>query len=61
MAIPQMLFENPAGTPIRINTDYFGNLRSVRNPFPGPFEKATDGQRPIKVWPVAPGYLGRWF
>jgi len=59
--VPGCAFENHDGSPLRINTDYFGNERSVRNPFPGPFEKATDGQRPIKVWPVAPGYLGRWF
>ena len=53
MAIPQMLFENPAGTPIRINTDYFGNTRAKENPYPGSFELPQGGKQRLKVWPIA--------
>ena len=53
MAIPQMLFENPDGTPLRINTDYFGKTRAEANPFPGPFELPQGGKQRLKVWPIA--------
>lgn len=38
---PEQYFENPDGTPIIFDTDYFGNHR---NAFPvcGPFENAKD-------------------
>jgi alpha-N-arabinofuranosidase len=44
-------FENRDGTPLLIDTDYFGNKRTADNPTPGPF--AWDGQSNIriKVWP----------
>ena len=44
-------FENRDGTPLLIDTDYFGNKRAGDNPAPGPF--AWDGQSTIraKVWP----------
>jgi alpha-N-arabinofuranosidase len=44
-------FENRDGTPLLIDTDYFGNKRTGDNPTPGPF--AWDGQSNIriKVWP----------
>jgi alpha-N-arabinofuranosidase len=44
-------FENRDGTPLLIDTDYFGNKRTGDNPAPGPF--AWDGQSNIriKVWP----------
>lgn len=48
--IPNLPFENPDGSPIRIATDYFGVSRPD-NPAPGPFEHAGDGQREFKVWP----------
>ena len=37
--VPGCAFENPDGSPLRLNTDYFGEKRSAKNPFPGPFEK----------------------
>ncbi len=46
-------YENPDGSPLRVNTDYFGKKRSARNPSAGPFEKIPDGRQQIKVWPVA--------
>lgn len=46
---PNLPFDNPDGSPIRIDTDYFGNKRNARNPFPGPLEQS--GKLHIKVWP----------
>ena len=36
---PEQKFENPDGTPIRFDSDYFGNHRGV-NVLPGPFAEA---------------------
>jgi alpha-N-arabinofuranosidase len=44
-------FENPDGTPLRIDTDYTGRIRHTDNPFPGPFEICDSGTRSIRVWP----------
>lgn len=43
---PEQLFENPDGTPIVFNTDYFGNHRAI-NPKVGPFECAEDAARKL--------------
>jgi len=48
--IPNLPYEQPAGTPIRVNTDYFGKSRSETNPTPGPFENAATGPLVLKVW-----------
>jgi alpha-L-arabinofuranosidase len=48
--IPDLPFENPDGSPIRIDTDYFGNKRDTTNPFPGPFENPIPAGAEIKVW-----------
>ena len=45
-------YENADGSPLRINTDYFGKQRNEENPFPGPFEKVAGGKQEIKVWPL---------
>jgi hypothetical protein len=42
-------FGNPDGTPLRIDTDYFGRKRNERNPFPGPFEIPEDEKQTLKV------------
>jgi hypothetical protein len=47
--LPKAAYEQPDGTPIVINSDYFGNQRAA-NPKPGPFEKITNGKNRIKVW-----------
>jgi len=47
---PNVPFENPDGTPLRIDTDYFGKPRDGNNPFPGPFEIRDGGPRTIKLW-----------
>lgn len=38
---PEQYFENPDGTPIRFDTDYFGNHRGIRV-IPGPFASTAD-------------------
>ena len=46
--IPDLAYEQPDGSPIRIATDYFGSSRSQSNPTPGPFEHPGHGE--FKVW-----------
>jgi hypothetical protein len=48
--IPDLRFENPDGTPLAIEEDYFGNKKSKKNPTPGPFEKPETGKIVLKVW-----------
>ena len=43
-------FENPDGTALKIDTDYFGNKRSESNPSAGPFENPGKGMIKLKVW-----------
>ena len=49
-SVPGVPFENPDGTPYRINTDYFGKKRDESNPTPGPFENPGTGELKLKVW-----------
>jgi alpha-N-arabinofuranosidase len=49
--IPDMRFENPDGSPLTINTDYFGNSQNAFNPISGPFRGWNEGKQLIKVWP----------
>jgi alpha-N-arabinofuranosidase len=48
--IPKEAFENPDGTPLKIDTDYLGNKRSDSNPSVGPFEKQGRSVVKLKVW-----------
>ena len=48
--IPGQAYENPDGSPLTIDTDYFGKKRNKANPSPGPFENPEDGERKLKVW-----------
>ena len=48
--IPDLPFENPDGTKVVIDTDYFGKKRNLQNPSPGPFEISDSGIQKIKVW-----------
>jgi alpha-L-arabinofuranosidase len=54
-SIPDLPFENPDGSPLRIDGDYFGRKRTADNPFPGPFELREGGQQRLKVWPIGEG------
>lgn len=47
--ITEAAYENPDGTPIRFDRDYFGNERS-ENPIAGPFEKIKTGTNCIRLW-----------
>jgi alpha-N-arabinofuranosidase len=49
-AIPNLPYEQPDGTPIRVNTDYFGKPRDEANPTSGPFENPGQGDLKLKVW-----------
>jgi hypothetical protein len=48
--MPNEAFENPDGTPLKIDTDYFGKMRSELNPSAGPFENPGKGNLRLKVW-----------
>jgi hypothetical protein len=43
-------FENPDGSVITINEDYFGNIRNTETPLVGPFQNLKVGKNKIKVW-----------
>lgn len=43
---PEQMFENPDGTPIVFNTDYFGSRRTI-SPTAGPFECAGDAAKKL--------------
>ena len=48
---PDALFEQPDGTPYRLDTDYFGKKRNPENPAPGPFKSQAGKEIRLKVWP----------
>jgi alpha-N-arabinofuranosidase len=48
--IPDLRFEQPDGSPIRIDTDYLGKSRNEANPTPGPFERPRQSDLTLKVW-----------
>ncbi|MGQ1784612.1 NosD domain-containing protein [Saccharicrinis sp. GN24d3] len=43
-------FENPDGSPVTIDTDYFGNARNTDSPLVGPLQNLKVGKNKIKVW-----------
>ena len=49
-AIPDLPYEQPDGSPIRIDRDYFGKSRNPLNPTPGPFAHPGLGDLKLKVW-----------
>jgi len=49
--VPEAPFEQPDGSPYRLDTDYFGKPRNAENPFPGPFAQ-PDADATYRVWPV---------
>jgi hypothetical protein len=48
--VPDTVFENPDGTSLKIDKDYFGHSRSDANAFPGPFVDLDKGNIILKVW-----------
>ena len=49
-AIPQLPYENPDGSPLTLDTDYFGAKRKAARPTAGPFEHPGQGDLKLKVW-----------
>jgi alpha-N-arabinofuranosidase len=50
--VSRCAYENADSSRIRVNTDYFGENRNEKKPFPGPFETISPGPLEIKVWPL---------
>jgi hypothetical protein len=48
--IPDATFEQPDGSPFRLDTDYFGKKVDETKPFPGPFAAVGNGAFEFKVW-----------
>ena len=53
--IPDLPYLQPDRSPYRLDTDYLGNRRNAKSPFPGPLEFSASGKQVLKVWPVAAG------
>ena len=53
-AIPDLPYENSDGSPLTVETDYFGNKRNSSNPSVGPFEGSEVGKLTLKVWCLGP-------
>jgi len=49
--ISNQRYENFDGSEIRINTDYYGETRNIRNPSPGPFRLEKKRTVSYRVWP----------
>jgi hypothetical protein len=49
---PDLAYEQPDGSPLKIDTDYFGTKRNAANPSAGPFEYPEGGELVLKVWPI---------
>ncbi len=47
--IPKALFENPDGTPLVIDSDFFGNKRAIDNKV-GPFSNLNTGKVILRLW-----------
>jgi hypothetical protein len=43
-------FENADGSPLTVDTDYFGKPRDASQPSAGPFERLSNGRLTLKVW-----------
>ena len=48
--IPGLPFENPDGSPLKIDTDHLGKRRNEATPTAGPFENPGAGPLTLKVW-----------
>ncbi len=48
--IPGVSYENPDGSPLKVDTDYFGKPRNPASPTPGPFENPGQGTVRLKVY-----------
>lgn len=48
--VPNLPYEHSDGTPLCIDSDYFGKQRNKSNPTPGPFEVPGDGDLIVNIW-----------
>jgi len=48
--VPGLPYENADGSPVAIDSDYFGKKRNPVSPFAGPFENPGQGELKFKVW-----------
>jgi alpha-N-arabinofuranosidase len=48
--VPNVTYENPDGSPLKIDIDYFGEKRNIVAPSPGPFENTGKGRFRLKVF-----------
>lgn len=48
--VPKAAFDNPDGTPLKVDNDYFGSERTSSNNQAGPFLNLPDGKVKLKVW-----------
>ena len=48
--IAGLAYENADGSPLKVDTDYFGKKRNAANPTAGPFENPGSGPLNLKVW-----------
>ncbi len=49
-AVAHLPYQQPDGSPLRIDTDYYGKPRNPSNPSPGPFASPGFGALTLKVW-----------
>jgi hypothetical protein len=52
--VSNVAYENPVGSRLAIDSDYFGKKRNEVNPCPGPFELPGGGKLHLKVWNTRP-------
>jgi hypothetical protein len=48
--VPKAAFDNPDGSPLKVDKDYFGSERSESNNQAGPFLNLPEGKVKLKVW-----------
>jgi hypothetical protein len=48
--IPKAPFDNPDGTELKVDADYFGNKRTPSDNLPGPFVNPGKGKVVLEVW-----------
>ena len=48
--IPRLAYENPDGSTVKIDIDYFGKPRNEANPTAGPFQTPGTGSLTLRVW-----------
>jgi hypothetical protein len=49
--VPEVLFDNPDGTPVLFNVDYFNKSRERNSNLAGPFSNLSMKNNTVKLWP----------